>query len=779
MSVLFRNIPTRYEDGTWGYTRFPTREDFRKFVEDDLFKGKRPGLYNLDETSVFFNEHARYFIKNKMFTDAPAMSKDYIDYWDGEREKCRKGVIFHGKNGKIWYLPRYFYHWLNFLQIYNTEHDRFEFPGLRDVQYHMALYEMCAELNGKHCAIVKKRQMASSYFHIARIYNRYIFEEGFTAVIGASDKKYINNTKGCWKFLNQYYNFTSKHTAWAHINSPNKVYEWQQQAEEKTPDGRRIDTGTHATITGVSFDQDPVGGVGGACKEFFYEEGGVAPTADQTLGFMKSAMRQGTTVTGIFIIAGSVGQLDQCEPIKNFLKRPDAYDIYAVDTDLIDEHGTKGRTALFIPEQWSLTGEGELNFTDKWGNSKVEEALTYLNKEYARLKSTMLPDDYQLEISQRPRNIDEAFAMRTQSIFPVQHTASQIRRIEENEYALEYVDLIRTEKNKIETPKSDRRPIMEFPCPMDMEDKRGVCVMHEPPIPGAPNGTYIATFDPVETGATTTSASLASLRIYKMDVEVIDEIEVEKPKTGKEGFRDMADEWGPIRRPQRPNEEVVQKPKVTSHLEGGKEVFFWTGRFDDPDKTNEYVSMALELYNARCMCEKNKPGFISYMRSKRRHKYLALGKEMTFDKDLDIATTSREPYGVGMTPKLKKVLLSYAVDSLSEVVFEDRDKDDNVVAIQYGVEKIRDIMLLKEMQLYQDGVNVDRIISYIILQGWIKSLQASGLIRKKVEKVNNNLEKSEKVVVFKGSNNQLFSNIGRGTNGAMSRNRRTPFRNIK
>lgn len=778
MSVLFRNIPTRYEDGTWGYTRFPTKEDFKKFVEG-LFIGKRPGLYHFDETSHYFNEHARNFISRSpgMFCDAPKLSIDYIDFWDGEREKCRKGAIFHGKNGQVWYLPRYFYHWLNFLQIYNTEHDKFEFPGLRDVQYHMALYEMCAELNGKHIAIVKKRQMASSYFHIARIYNRYIFEEGFTAVIGASDKKYINNTKGCWKFLNQYYNFTNKHTAWAHVNSPNKVYEWQQQVEEKTPDGRRIETGTHATITGVSFDQDPVGGVGGACKEFFYEEGGVAPTADQTYGFMRSAMRQGTTITGIFIIAGSVGQLDQCEPIKDFLKNPDGNDIYAVDSDLLDENGTKGRTALFIPEQWSLTGEGDLNFTDEWGNSRVEEALEYLNEEYARLKVKMSPEKYQLEISQRPRNINEAFAMRTLSIFPVQHTASQLRRIEENEYAFEKVDLIRNEKNKIETVPSTREPIKEFPCPMTMEDKRGICMMHEPPILGAPPGTYIATFDPVETGATTTSASLASLRLYKMDLEVVTEIEQPKPVTGKEGFRDLADEWGPIRRPQRPMEQV-QKPKTISHLEGGKEVFFWTGRFDDPDETNEYVSMALELYNARCMCEKNKPGFISYMRGKKRHKYLALGKEMTFDKDLDIATTSREPYGVGMTPKLKKVLLSYAVDSLSEVMFEEKDNDGNVIAIHFGVEKIRDAMLLKEMQLYQDGMNVDRIISYMILQGWINSLKAAGLIRKKIEVVNNIPINSEKVVIFKGAGDQLFKNIGRGGNGQMTKNHRSPYRRL-
>lgn len=791
MSILHRNIPTREADGTWGYTRFPTKEAFRDFVKG-LFKV--PGKYGFDETTIAFREHAIRWDKTGMFCDAPKLSMDYIDYWDSEREKCRKGAIFHGKNGEIWYLPRYYYHWLNFLRIYNTEHERFEFPGLRDVQYHMALYELLAELHGKHIAIVKKRQMASSYFHIARIYNKYIFEEGFSAIIGASDKKYINNTKGCWKFLNEYYNFTSKHTAWAHINSPNKVYEWQQKVEEKTPDGRKIETGTMATIAGVSFDSDPVGGVGGACKEMFYEEGGVAPTADETYGFMRAAMRQGTTVTGIFIIAGSVGKLDQCEPIKDFLKNPIGNDFYAIESDLLDEHGTKGMTALFIPEQWSLTGEGNLNFTDQWGNSKVEEALKYLDEEYARLKGIMKPEAYQLEISQRPRNIAEAFAMRSVSLFPIQHTASQIRRIEEKEYAYEYVELIRNAKNKIETIASDRRPISEFPLPMETVDKRGVFVMHEPPIPDAPPGTYVALIDPVEIGKTDTSPSLAAITLYKMDLEVVTEEEgelIDEPKkTGKEGFKNAIPDdgimvwngngWEQGKRQERPEPKKIREVKITSHLEGGKIVGFWCGRYDDINDTNEQLSMICELYNARALCENNKPGFINYMRGKKRQKYLIYRDEMIFDKEID-AISGQQKYGVTMTPRLWKTLLEYAVNSLSEVMYEERDPaTGEVIRLHYGVERITDIMLLKEMQAYQHGVNVDRIITYGLLQGLIKAYQAAGRIRKKVERSNKELENPSKMVKFKRGSDPLFRNIERGAQSVLSKMKmRSPYRHIK
>lgn len=773
MSILYRNIPTREEDGTWGYTRFETKEEFRDFVKQ-LFK--KPGKYEFDHVAVEeFSKHARTFMAKGMFCDAPRMSRDYIDYWDSEREKCRKGVIIKGSRGQVWYLPRFLYHWLNFLQIYNTVHTKFEFPGLRDVQYHMALYEFLAELHGKNIAIVKKRQMASSYFHIAKLYNKYIFEEGFVAKIGASDKKYIDATNGCWKFLNQYHNFTNKHTAWACGNFPDKVFSWQQKVETKTPDGRKVEIGTMATITGISFDKDPVSGVGGACNEMFYEEGGVAPTADITYGYMKSAMRQGTSVTGVFTIAGSVGDLSQCEPLRDFIMNPDANDFYSIETDLIDENGTTGITALFIPEQWSLTGEGETNFTDEFGNSKVEEALAYLNNEFERMRRVMSEEKYQLEVSQRPRNIREAFAMRTVSVFPAQHTGSQLRRIEEGEYAMEYVDLIRNNKNEIEALNSDRRPISEFPLPMKTVDKKGIVCIHEHPIKNAPHGTYICAIDPVEVGKTTTSASLASIVVYKMDIEVVNEEVFRKaPAPGKEG---VELEWGPISK--KKQEQGKPEVKLTTHIEGGKIVAFWCGRFDDPNETNEYISRLVEYYNARALCENNKPGFINYMRSKKRQKYLVFRDEMIFDKELDIKLSGNERYGITMTPRLWKVLLEYAVNSLSEVMYEERDQEGNVTRIHYGVERITDPMILKEMQLYQPGMNADRLISYALLMTFVKILQASGRMRKKIERSDDKLENPSKFVTFKGADKPLFQNIGRAGNGNMLRANRNPFKNIR
>mgnify|MGYP003349047137 CR=1 FL=1 len=93
--------------------------------------------------------------------------------------------------------------WLNFLPIFDKEQQKFDFAKIRDAQYHMALYELLAELNYKHSAILKKRQIASSYYHMAKFINTYWFESGAVLKLGASLKDYINE-KGSWKFLDEY-----------------------------------------------------------------------------------------------------------------------------------------------------------------------------------------------------------------------------------------------------------------------------------------------------------------------------------------------------------------------------------------------------------------------------------------------------------------------------------------------------------------------------------------------------------------------------------------------
>jgi hypothetical protein len=729
------SVPT-WENGEWSTTDFASRDDWKAFVRN-LFKDAGPDEgYHFDETSHMFNEQARRFQKEGYYCNAPIRTKDYIKYWNDQKDKCRTGVIY--KNGdRIWYLTRDYYMWLNFLPIYDKEEARFDFAKVRDAQYHMALYECLAELEYKHCPILKKRQIASSYFHAAKLINAYWFEEGAILKIGASLKDYISE-KGTWRMLNEYKNFLNEHTAWYRPNDPDKVLAWQQRIKVRM-NGRDTYKGLFSVLQGTSFEKDATAGVGGPVTYFFHEEAGIAPKMDQTYEYMRPAMQSGMITTGVFIAAGSVGDLDQCDPLKQFILNPDTYDMLAVETSLIDSKGTIGRSGLFIPEQWSMPP-----YIDQHGNSQIKEALEAIKKERERWKKELNPEQYQLRISQKPTNIEEAFAFRKESKFPQHLVSKQVQRIEDKEYGYEILDVSRDEHGKIIAKETNKLPISEFPISKKSENKEGAIVVWERPVTNPQFGMYYASIDPVGEGKTTTSDSLCSIFIYKNPVEVTREDNFGERKT------------------------FVEQDRIVAS---------WCGRFDDITKTHERLEIMIEWYNAWTIVENNISLFIQYMISRKKQRYLVPKDQILFLKDLGSNANVFQTYGWKNTGTLfRQHLLSYGIQYLTEEIDQEVDEAGNITKITYGVERIPDLMLLKEMQAYHEGLNVDRLVAFCALVAFAKVQQSNRGYQKRFE-ANTNLEKSQKSHKLKLS---PFRHLGgSGPSSSNMSKPRSPFKNLR
>jgi hypothetical protein len=628
--------------------------------------------------------------------------------------------------------------WLNFLPIFNKEIQAFGFADIRDAQYHMALYEQLAELHYKHAAVLKKRQIASSYYHAGKLINQQWFEAGVTLKMGASLKDYINE-KGTWKFLNEYAAFLNEHTAWYRPMSPDKVMMWQQKIEVRKGD-RKAEVGLKGTIQGMSFEKDPTNGVGGPVKYFFHEEAGIAPKMDTTFGYIKPALKSGMITTGMFIAAGSVGDLDQCEPLKEMILNPEANDIYAVDTNLIDKDGTVGVSGLFIPEQWSMPP-----YIDDYGNSKVEESLEALDKYFEECKKKMSPEAYQLEVSQHPRNIEEAFAHRKVSIFPQHLVNAQLRRIEDKEYSYEFLDISRDAEGKVTVKETNKLPISEFPISKKTEDKTGTLVVWERPVKDPSFGMYYASIDPVSEGKTTTSESLCSIYVMKAPVEVT----------------------------------KVTMGETETFIEQDKIVAAWCGRFDDIKKTHERLEMIIEWYNAWTVIENNISLFIQYMISQKKQRYLVPRTQILFLKDLGANANVFQEYGWKNTGVLfKSHLLSYVIEYTREELDTVTKEDGTIVRTTYGIERIPDPMLLKEMKAYQEGLNVDRLVSFAALVAFMRIQQSNrGYMKRMVmDDASKNLQKSENLYKL---NNSPFRHMGKSSSSMAKGLKRSPFKNIR
>ena len=733
MSEIYQDIPC-WDNGTWTTVSFDSREAFSGSIAA-IFS--EPGKYAFDETSLLFNQEAVKFRDQNLYCVAPFRSRDFISYWDDQKHKCRKGV-FYINGTKKWYLTRDYYMWLNFLPIFDKEQQKFDFAKIRDAQYHMALYELLAELNYQHVAILKKRQIASSYFHISKLLNQLWFEAGVTLKMGASLKDYINE-KGSWKFMSEYAAFLNEHTAWYRPMSPDKVLMWQQKIEVRKGD-RKTEVGLKGTMQGMSFEKDPTNGVGGPVKFFFHEEAGIAPKMDLTYEYMRPAMRSGLITTGMFIAAGSVGDLSQCNPLRDMILNPGSKDIYAVETNLIDAKGTEGLSGLFIPEQWSMPPH-----IDQYGNSLVEDALKALDAQFEKWKKELSPEDYQLRISQHPRNIEEAFAHRSVSVFPPHLIAAQSRRIEEKEYAYEFLDISTDENGKPTVKASNKQPIKEFPITKKTEDKTGVLVVWERPIADPTFGQYYASIDPVSEGKTTTSESLCSIYVMKAPVQVT----------------------------------KVTGVETETYIEPDKIVAAWCGRFDDLNKTHQRLELIIEWYNAWTVIENNISLFIQYMISRKKQRFLVPKSQIMFLKDLGSNVNVFQEYGWKNTGTLfKQHLLNYAIEYTKEELDVETKTDGTIVRTKYGIERIPDPMLLTEMREYAPGVNVDRLVSFAALVAFMRIQQANRGYAKRtiMDDAAKNLQKSENLFKL---NSSPFRHMGKSFYKRDQGTKRSPFKNFK
>jgi hypothetical protein len=735
LGEIYENIP-QWEDGKWTLKSFNSREEFVRVLEMEYFR--EPGEYGLNETVKEFNAQARKFKKDGYYCDYLEGTMDFEDYWQFEKLKSRKGVFF--KDGdKSWYITRDYYFWINFLPIIDKVKKKIDFADIWDTQIWMSNYEFIAELQFKHAAVLKKRQFGSSLYHVGKLTNYLWFESAPVLKMGASLEAYLTGVNGSWKFAQMYRTFLNKETAWTREMNPGTIGEWVQK-QEVSEGGRKYDVGLMGTMQSISFQQSDTAGVGGLTTIFFYEEAGIAPSMDKTVEFLLPAMEAGDITTGLFVCAGSVGDLDQCKPLKKYIYKPEENGFYGIKNKWVNEKGSVTITGLFVPEQYSMPP-----FIDEFGNSLVEEAVARLDELYAEWERDLDPDVCQIRKSQRPKTMEIAFSARGESRFPQALVNSHKLEVDDGKYGYELLELEEDVKGEIVAKRTNKPPILEFPVNKKLTDKRGSIVVWERPDEDAEWGTYYASVDPVSEGKTTSTDSLCSIYVYK------NAIQVTKYNDGK----------------------------TSNHVEGDKIVASWAGRFDDINETHKRLELIVRWYNAWTIVEANVSLFIVHMIQHKLQKYLVPKSEMIFLKEHGHNKGTFQEYGWKNTGTIfVNNLLTYLIESLKEKIYEETDENGNVTNVIYGITRIPDTMALEEMKQYEYGLNVDRLISLSALIAFVKLQNANRGYKKRFETDDREyLDKSDEIYNLKGKS--AFKNIGRNRGGKSQRPGRSAFRNIK
>lgn len=701
----------------WSDLEFETKEEFIDYVKSQV---KLPGFYGLKNTEEVWRMEGDRFRKDGYYCKHVKNSREYIKYWEFEKKKCRLigGVEFDGV-----FVPGVMYFYLNYLQINHKIKGRLDFPDIWDTDLHFFLHILLCKLEGKHSVVVKKRQAGYTFKHLAVIINNLWFGNAQINKIIAYDKAFV---EGAWIFLDEYRNFLNRFTGWTRNFTPDKRLDWQQKVEIKDSFNKKTYRGNMSIVKGLTTEKSPSKGVGGKNDIAYIEEAGINPTLGETLEYLLPAVKAGKITTGLIMVSGSVGELTDCQPLKEIIHKPETYGFRGIE-NVFDPTSADRIIGFFVPEYWSYEG-----CIDEHGNSLIEESKKEIElaREQARKRS---PEKYRMFCSQHPTTLEEAFAWREDNVFPINLVRDQMNRIEvSGNYGL-MVDLDRDSNGNIFHRNLDRgNPVREFPVKSSTR-KEGCVILYEPPDKQAKFGTYFAAVDPVIEGKSTTSDSLFCVYIYKNLVET----------------------------------KKIVDGQVKTEIGGDRIVAVWTGRFDDVNKTNERAELLIEYYNAITVVENNVNSFIVHMIRKKKHKYLARKDDLPFIKELNANRSSYQEFGVRMTETIKTHIINTVIEYLKEEIGARHDPETGKeIGKVFGVERIPDDMLLKEMSEYTPDLNTDRLIAFGLVLAFAKSRQANGLVVKRDEAT------VVTSTVKQAPSRSPFKHLGNSTRN------RNPFKNI-
>lgn len=677
----------------WYTKEFLTQQDLTDYIQEQ-FK-EEPQFYKLKNTKKWKETGQAYadtvckpnFEGGKYHSFTPNSAK-HKKWKETEKDRILKGVIYDDI-----YIPPFYYNYLNFCPIYDDLKKKKRFADVWDGDLWYMQYCMLAILKGKHIGGVKGRQKGYSFKHMSILYWSYCWFEGTVNTVGAYTEDLVIKS---WRFLEGYRNHINSNTTWKRGPSIAKLLQWK----EEQMDENNIPQGLGSKLAGVTFKQRPDNDVGGSQTFFNYEEPGVSPTILETLEFVRPALEKGSETTGTIIACGSVGSLEDAEGIKTIFYNPEDNNFLPVK-NVWDKKNTKETCCIFISEAYNMIGTDDLTgepFMDKDGNSNVDLSLAWIERKKEELKkSTKSAELKQLAKSQKCTSPEEAFDERAISEFPVNLIKRQQERIllkdKENNWEFKPIKgLLKEDSNGNVVMELKNLPKEhEYPIKPEWEDKRGVCTIYEPPDPNPEMFTYFACVDAIEVDVTDTSKSVASLDIFKTQIEV--------------KYKD-------------------NNGKIQTRIEGDKLVFTYRGRFNTSDETNEQMWFGIKLYNAFCYAERNKPNFINYMRRiGKAERYLAKESDVPLFKDLNIkngnySNNSKFGFHKGDNTEIWKLFKAtakeYFATEYSRTEFTNKDGVDKLIKVFTGIDRINDYWLLEEFRKFIEGKgNYDRLISFM------------------------------------------------------------------
>jgi hypothetical protein len=643
--------------------------DFNKhFKNTDKWRGP----------AIHFGEHGYY-------TDAKPGSKEYIDYWSTEADRCLNG--FKAKDGE--YISGFHYFYLNYCpikrMIYEEVKDRktgkkrivgskvFGFPRFFDYDYYFFQYvEACID-QGKFGAVAKARDRGYSYKISSMCCRNYFLVEASSSYIYVGDERYLKGN-GTMSKVYAVMDFIDDNTAWSKSRLIDNSHHRKSGYKVKNKAGKVVDAGFLSEVIGMTLRNNPDGARGVRGSLIFFEEAGSFPRLIESWQVAIPSIVHDGYVSG-FMCAIGTGSTDNTdvEGLKDLFYNNEQHNVLGIP-NIWDEGQSDTTCGFFCPQYANSEAvdktTGKSIFMDDDGNTLTELALKHeLDERKIKLEGVTNSTVVDLWVIEHAICPMESFQEIGENIFskkPLQDQLSRLRVNKQLKYFKQVGDL-REHDGEMVWEQKKHGDITRYPIAIE-DDPKGSIVIWEHPKPMLPFGTYIAGLDSYDLDQ---GSSLGSIFIYKRYVE-------------GEDFRDA----------------IVAE---------------YTGRPRTADEFYENVRRLLIYYNARCMYENQNKGVRTYLMNKKCDYLLAEQPDIL--QDIIRRSTVERGKGTHMTVEIKKFGLLAFRDWLLKEYSPGHPNSEHVFSEP----------LLQECLMFNGlgpkSRNVDRVSAMIVLMIYLKDVE--------------------------------------------------------
>jgi hypothetical protein len=618
---------------------------------------------NNDVKSIDYKD---WFINQKRIPDKGSM--EYKEFFNFHKELCLNGCIVGG----VYFNPFLYWH----LNIWHTEVDiidekgkisqKYANPYLRDNEWIVTEAIEKAHVEKKGLAIGGIRRLAKSVIEASYIGWGATFDENSQNVISglnSPDIKLVTDK------IDKGLNFIPEAWRWQRIED-----NWKNQVTlgVKTKAGERIPFSA-ILIRNLDEGNNEEAIAGTKPRKLIIDEGGKG----SFLRGLQAAIPGFTTPYGWGcspIVTFTGGDMTKFADAKLLMFDVEAFNFLSYNNKEDDKrvHG------LFLGHKYRMEAKRPSTLADYLqidspelkkmemlvSDEEIAEKITDDNLKRAKKAGDRIA--YLKEKMYYPKTVDDIFLNENTNIFDIEAAKRQKARLLQQERTGTPVILFAGE-NGIEHSFTDKQPITNFPL-KPSDDKDAPIVIYEFPVLGAIYGLCTAGADPYRQGKAAYSTSLGAIYIYKRMHDI----------TG-EKYQDMF---------------------VASYV----------ARPDKKETWEEQARLLIKYYNARTLCENDDISFIEYMKAKGDAHYLE--KQPEWIKEIIPNTTQSRDFGVSRSSdKFIDFLHGCLKKYTEEVIYEEKDKEGNIIKQVTGMHKILDPMLLEEMIQYNDEGNFDRIVA--------------------------------------------------------------------